>query len=104
MEESRKKQIWFVTGILLGVSVLVMYITHRHVPFMMDDLWYSTVLSDETVPIASLGDIVRSQIWHWQNWGGRSITHGILQLTLLAGEHLADLLNVGVTLLLAWVA
>mgnify|MGYP001026910285 CR=1 FL=1 len=104
MEESRKKQIWFVTGILLGVSVLVMYITHRHVPFMMDDLWYSTVLSDETVPIASLGDIVRSQIWHWQNWGGRSITHGILQLTLLGGEHLADLLNVGVTLLLAWVA
>ena len=72
MEESRKKQIWFVTGILLGVSVLVMYITHRHVPFMMDDLWYSTVLSDETVPIASLGDIVRSQIWHWQNWAAEA--------------------------------
>lgn len=92
-----------MTGILLGISVLVMYITHRHVPFMMDDLWYSTILSDETVPITSPGDVVRSQIWHWHNWGGRSITHGVLQLTLLAGEQAADLLNVGFTLLLAWV-
>lgn len=104
MKENRKKWIWFVTGILLGVSVLVMYLTHRHVPFMMDDLWYSTILSDENVPIASLWDIVRSQVWHYRNWGGRSITHGILQLTLLAGEQVADMLNLGATLLLAWVA
>lgn len=102
--EKRKKWIWLTTGLLTGVSVLVMYMTHRHVPFMMDDLWYSTILSDESVPIASLWDIVRSQVWHYQNWGGRSITHGILQLTLLAGEQAANLLNVGMTLLLSWAA
>lgn len=67
---------------------------------MMDDLWYSTMLSSET-PIASLGDIVQSQTWHYFNWGGRSMTHGILQLTLLAGETAADILNVAVTLLLS---
>ena len=102
MSAVHKNRTKFITGVLLGISALVLYLTNRHVPFMMDDLWYSTILSDET-PIASFGDIVRSQIWHYQNWGGRSITHAILQLTLLAGENAADLLNVGVTFLLSWV-
>ena len=106
MEIEKKNQnriLWMITLLLTVISVSVMYVTHRHVPFMMDDLWYSTILSDESIPIRSLGDIVRSQIWHYQNWGGRSMTHGILQLTLLAGEQAADLLNVVMTLLLAWV-
>ena len=79
-----------------------MYVTHRAVPFMMDDLWYSTMLSDET-PITSFADIITSQIWHYNNWGGRSMTHGILQITLLLGEHAADILNVVMTLLLSFV-
>ncbi len=87
--------------ILIGVFTVAVYLTHRAIPFMMDDIWYSTMLSDDT-PIASFADIVKSQIWHYNNWGGRSMTHGILQLTLLAGEQAADLLNVGVMLLLAW--
>lgn len=106
MEKRNKRQreaaprlIWILSAILTAVFVLVIYVTHRAVPFMMDDLWYSTMLSDET-PIRSLADIVESQIWHYFNWGGRSMTHGILQLTLLAGEGAADLLNVAVTLLL----
>lgn len=103
MKEKQKKIMWSATGILTVLSVVVMYVVHRRVPFMMDDLWYSTILSDESVPISSFGDIVRSQIWHYQNWGGRSMTHGILQLTLLAGEQVADILNIIMTLLLAWV-
>ena len=104
MDNGRKviswKVMWIASGVLTIVAVLVMYITHRAIPFMMDDLWYATLLYEDT-PIASLGDIVKSQIWHYYNWGGRSLTHGILQLTLLAGEQVADILNVVVTLLLA---
>ena len=100
MRTKQKKIIWIMAGIMTMVSVLVMYMTHREVPFMMDDLWYATMLSDDT-PVTSLADIVKSQIWHYNNWGGRSMTHGILQLTLLAGEQAADILNVAVTLLLA---
>ena len=102
MKKNSNKYVEMALWVLIGISVLVMYQTHREVPFMMDDLWYSTMLSNET-PISSFADIVKSQIWHYNNWGGRSMTHGILQLTLLAGEQTADLLNVGVTLLLAWV-
>ena len=98
-----RKGILIITCVLTVVTILVLYKTHRAVPFMMDDLWYSTMLSDET-PITSFADIVKSQVWHYNNWGGRSITHGILQLTLLLGERGADILNVAVTFLLAAVA
>lgn len=91
---------WILSGILVVVSVFVIFKTHRLIPFMMDDLWYSTMLYDDT-PISSLADIVKSQIWHYNNWGGRSMTHAILQLTLLAGETAADILNVIMTFLLA---
>ena len=99
-EKKSKKILGILTIILLGISILVMYLTHRRVPFMMDDIWYSTMLSEDT-PIRTFGDIVKSQIWHYKNWGGRSMTHGILQLTLLTGEQVADILNIIFTLLLA---
>lgn len=89
--------------LLILISAAVIFVTHREVPFMMDDLWYSTVLFEET-PVSSLGDIVRAQIWHYNNWGGRSLTHGLLQLILMAGELPADILNTAVTLLLAGVS
>ena len=99
-EKKSKKILGILTIILLGISILVMYLTHRRVPFMMDDIWYSTMLSEDP-PIRTFGDIVKSQIWHYKNWGGRSMTHGILQLTLLTGEQIADILNIIFTLLLS---
>ncbi len=100
MRQSTRKLMSVCAGILTVIGIVVMYLTHREVPFMMDDIWYSTILSDESVPITSLGDIVKAQIWHYQNWGGRSMTHSILQLILLAGEQVADILNIVFTLLL----
>lgn len=100
-EKENKYRIWkIMTCLLLFVSAIVLYRTHRAVPFMMDDLWYSTKLSSEE-PIKNFRDIVEAQVWHYNNWGGRSMTHGILQLTLLTGEWAADCLNVLVTFLLA---
>ena len=94
MREKTEKKMAVMAGILLGVSAVVMLITHHLVPFMMDDLWYSTMLSDET-PITSFSDISeKARFGITTNWGGRSMTHGILQLTLLMGENVADVLNV----------
>lgn len=100
--KERKKYMLPLTCILLAVTLIVIYVVHRQIVFMMDDLWYSTMLSDDT-PITSLRDIVVSQIWHYNNWGGRSMTHGMLQLTLLAGPQAADVINVLMTLALAGV-
>lgn len=100
MEAMSPKRMWLFAWVLIVVSTIVIYLTHREVVFMMDDLWYSTVLSSDE-PVTSLRDVITSQIWHYNNWGGRSMTHGILQLTLMMGERAADILNVIVTFLLS---
>jgi len=101
MREKSRKIVWILSGVFTLVALGVMYATHRRVPFMMDDLWYSTLLYEET-PIVSVGDIVKAQVWHYNNWGGRSMTHTLLQLILLMGENVADILNIVFTALLAW--
>lgn len=103
MKKKQEQILVILTAVLMLISAVVLFLTHRNVPFMMDDLWYATVLWEDT-PISSFGDIVRSQIWHYYNWGGRSMTHGMLQLVLLLGETGADILNVAVTFLLAGTA
>ncbi len=95
-----KHQLLWTMAILLPIlTAIVLYMTHKVVPFMMDDLWYSTMLFSEE-PIQNLADIIESQKWHYFNWGGRSLTHGLLQITLLLGESITDVLNVFVTFLL----
>lgn len=89
-------------GILFCVALLCMWKTQRAVPVMMDDEWYSTVLSGEE-PLRSLADIVQAQIWHYRNWGGRTVAHTVLQFILLyLREPVADALNVALIVLLAW--
>ncbi len=88
--------ILYAGAIMLAVTEFVL---HRMIPFMMDDLWYSTnLVTGER--LRNLADIVESQKWHFLNWGGRCITHGVLQLTLMCPEWVADLCNLAMTLLL----
>lgn len=87
----------------VGIALFTVFLfwAHRSVPFMMDDEWYATNLATGA-QLQSLADVFEGQVWHYLNWGGRSITHGILQLTLMSGELCADILNVVMTLLLAY--
>ncbi len=100
MKEKADKIVYGLTVALLFTSAAMLYMVNAKIPFMMDDLWYATRLYDD-MPITSFRDIVESQIWHYFNWGGRSMTHGLLQLILLAGEKAADILNVVAVFLLA---
>lgn len=90
--ENSKKKLTVVSLIILAITTVTVFYTNRIIPFMMDDLWYSTLLSSSD-PITSIPDIIHAQIWHWHFWGGRSIAHGLLQLILLTGEGFADVLN-----------
>ena len=94
-------------GVLLVITTGVLWLVNDAVPFMMDDLWYADkLISNEGpsgIPITSFKDIIESQIWHFNNWGGRSITHGLLQILLQLGELAADILNVAAALALAYV-
>lgn len=89
-------------GILLVAGLVCVWQTQREVPLMMDDEWYSTILSADT-PLTSFKDIVDAQIWHYNNWGGRTVAHTIAQAILLyLSPAVADVLNVAMIVLLAW--
>ena len=99
--KTTKKSLFF-WGILFVTGLLCIWKTQRAVPVMMDDEWYSTVLSSDA-PLTSLRDIVQAQLWHYLNWGGRTVAYTIAQLIFLTlNEPLADALNTGMILLLAW--
>ncbi len=88
-------------GILLTVVLFLIYYINRQVLFVRDDIWYSTNLVTGE-PLKSIADVIESQIWHYNNWGGRSVAHFFLQLILMGGEIFADILNVIATFALAY--
>lgn len=100
MNKNGKKLENIASILVFVVTLAIIAVTHVVVPYMMDDLWYSTNLTTDQ-PIASLRDIWESQVWHYLNWGGRSLTHTILQLTILCGETINNILNVVFTVLLS---
>lgn len=77
------------------------FLLHKRFIFLWDDLWYSTNLVTGA-PLSGISDIIEGQYWHYFNWGGRSINHSILQLTLMGGELFADILNLLVTFTLCY--
>lgn len=99
IEKRIEKFIGFFTVLCAILSVLILYLANSKMMFQMDDEWYATNLVTGQ-PLAGIGDIWESQVWHFFHWGGRSIAHGLLQLTLWAGPVVADWVNVVVTVLL----
>ncbi len=83
------------------LAAFLLFFSNVRVPFMMDDLWYSTDLRDGST-LDGIGDVIGSQVWHYVNWGGRSFTHAFLQLSLMSGERAADVINTVMTLILVF--
>ncbi|MBR4412145.1 MAG: hypothetical protein IKS60_00895, partial [Lachnospiraceae bacterium] len=101
-KENRNIKLYIITAVFVAVLLIIQFIAHRITPFMRDDLWYSTnLVTGEKV--RSLGDIIESQIWHYFNWGGRSINHALLQAVLATGEVAADVFNILATIILGFV-
>ena len=90
-----------IVVLALVILIITEFTAQRLIPFMMDDFWYGTnLLTGEK--LRNFQDVVESMVWHFYNWGGRCMTHGVLQLTLMGGELCADVLNVAMTLLLTF--
>ncbi len=80
---------WIAVILCFLVIAAANYIT----VFVTDDIWYGTNLVTGE-KIASVSDIVQSQIWHYMNWGGRTVAHTMLQFMLWGGRVFADICNV----------
>jgi len=86
---------------IAAILLVLLFLVHQQTHFMMDDEWYATNLVTGE-KLQSFSDILESQKWHYDNWGGRSVTHGILQMTLMSGEFWANIFNMTATLLLVF--
>ncbi len=83
---------YIIASIALIAIFLLVFITNRKIVFMMDDIWYwHNLVTDK--PISSISDIIESQIWHYNNWGGRTVAHSVLQLLLWSGFLVSDIFN-----------
>lgn len=101
--ESKKQLVLNLIGLLfLAVTFLIVYWVNDAVPIMMDDEWYSTRLYDSE-PVQSLKDVIDAQVWHFFNWGGRSVAHGLLQLVLMTGAVGANIINILFNIGLTWI-
>ncbi|MBR4582057.1 MAG: hypothetical protein IKO32_12570 [Lachnospiraceae bacterium] len=95
------KQIFgIIAYILTAVLLILIFMCNREIVFMQDDLWYSTNLVTEE-KISGVRDIVQSQIWHYFNWGGRTVAHTLLQFLLWGGGTFCNILNTVAFVLLA---
>ena len=101
-KKSKNLKIYILSFVGLAVLLGLQFVLHRATPFMKDDLWYSTNLSNGG-SISSPMDIIESQVWHYFNWGGRVINHALLQVILSLGEFRADIMNILATIVLGLV-
>lgn len=104
MIDKLKKNPKTIFGIILLLCICIeaffAFKFHRRFVFLWDDTWYMTDLVTGT-PVQSIGDILKAQYWHYFNWGGRVVNHGVLQFVLMHGEMFADVLNIIVTFLIS---
>lgn len=91
--------VFAISGIGLLVLLSLQFCLHRITPFINDDLWYATNLTTGE-PITGIMDILQSQKWHYNNWGGRIVNHTVLQAVLSLGEFGADIANILATIVL----
>lgn len=102
LNDTKKKMLYGVIyAVVLGILFALLFWVNQKTCFMMDDEWYATNLVTGE-KLRTVSDIIESQKWHYDNWGGRSVTHGILQLTLMSGELWANIFNVTATALLVF--
>lgn len=92
---SNKKTLWAIVVLLCFSVILFLNIL---TPMIADDFGYLYVFG-EKVQVASLSDIIRSQVTHYKWWGGRSVVHFIAQALLQMPSLVADLLNSAVYML-----
>ena len=92
--EERRAQIHNIAVLLITLLIgFLFYALNYYMPLFADDYSYSFSFSTGE-RIESISQIVDSQIGHYQNINGRSITHSLAQVFLLAGDDVFNFTNV----------
>lgn len=74
--------------VLIFASMLILnFLT----PLLADDYSYGLNLNEKR--IASIMDIFDYQVWHYFNWGGRTVAHTLAQILLVFPKAVFNILN-----------
>lgn len=96
-----KKLLYCILAGCILIEIVLEFLLHREYVFMRDDMWYATNLVTGE-PLKNFGDILEGQVWHYLNWGGRSVNHTVLQLVLMCGDAFCNIANIIVTFTLSY--
>lgn len=82
-----------VAYVLINVAFLIFWFLFTHnTRLQQDDLHYKYIIGTDTM-CRNIMDVLRSQILHYQKWGGRSVAHFLDQFYLLYDKIFFDLSN-----------
>lgn len=103
MKDNKKNQLMYyiLPVFMMGITTIIFYFVHKEFVFVNDDVYYSTNLATGEA-LKNLSEIFESQVWHYFNWGGRTVAHFLLQVTLFFGETFANVSNLLFTGLLLY--
>lgn len=95
----RHEKTWNRILLILGFAVLFFAVQTK--PYYDDDLVYC-LKWNSTQPLSGIKDIVEYQMHMYQEWGGRTVAHSILQLLFLMGKPFSAGVITLVFFLTAW--
>lgn len=82
-----KRAVLIITLVIFSSMFILNFLS----PYVMDDFHYSFGLNGNK--ITSVSDIFSFQIWHYFNWGGRTIAHTLAQFFLANNKLIFDIIN-----------
>lgn len=84
-----KMIIMLVLGIIMYCFILKLNLIF---PYCNDDYIYMNIWNSNE-PVMSISDVIRSQVMHYNEWGGRFVAHFIVQSLLILPSYIVDILN-----------
>jgi hypothetical protein len=79
------------TKIILFIIFISMLILNFLTPLLADDYSYGLNLAKKR--ITGIIDIYNYQIWHYFNWGGRTVAHTFAQICLIFSKAIFNIIN-----------
>ena len=79
------------TYLILVIIFLLMLVLNALTPIIADDFGYSLNLDKEH--LHGIKDIINFQIVHYNYWGGRSVSHSLVQFFLLLPKFIFNIFN-----------
>ncbi len=98
---SRLNWVFWLAFAVLAANVFLFYVLNCLQPLSSDDYMYCFIFG-QTGRVASIGDIVDSQIYHWLHSNGRTVIHCIVQFLLMYDKAVFNIVNTVALCVLAY--